>query len=118
MNFLIVSFLALILKNTKIILTQLKQLNTFLDNELPINGFFIYQSGKDERFTINNLTNINLNEENRYKLLKFFEKKKLLDILENDKVSICTKLNIVKDNSIQVFNLTAGLKKEDLDFIL
>ena len=120
MKFLIISFLAFIPKNTKIILRQLKQSNAFsLDNELSIKqNFHINKTGMDERFSNNNLTNIDTNEKNKYKLYQLFEKKKLLDILENDKVSIPIKLSLIKENSMKGFNLTAGLKKEDYDFIL
>ena len=117
MRFLVLYFLAFIPKNMVI---QRKQLNTFsLDNELLITKTKILQNitGNDERFANNNLTDID-NEKNKYKLLEFFEKKKLLDILENDKVSIPIKLSFIKDDSIKGFNLTAGLKKEDYDFIL
>jgi hypothetical protein len=122
MRFLVLYFLACIPKNTKNMVIQLKQLNTFsLENELPITKTKILQNitGNDERFTNKNLTDIDINEKNKYKLLEFFEKKKLLDILENDKVTIPIKLSVIKDdNSIRGFRLTAGLKKEDYDFIL
>jgi hypothetical protein len=120
MRFLIVSFLALIPKNIKFISTHLKHLNTFsLNNELSSKkNYFINTTGIDERFSNNNLMDIDINEKNKCKLYYLFEKKKLLDILENDKVSTLTKLNLIKKNSIYGFNLFAGLKKEDYDFIL
>ena len=131
MRFLIIYFFAIIPKKTQMILTQLKELNTFsLDNELLIsninNKINKNISGNDVRYAINISTNLNdkeikeenSKEENRYKWLGLLNKKKLLDILENNKVSIPTKLDLIKENSIYPSNLTAGLKKEDYDFIL
>jgi hypothetical protein len=119
MKFLVLYLLAFIGKNTKKIVTPFKKLNTIpLDNEFPIKKTLQNVTGNDERFANNNLTDINIIEKNKYKLLEIFEKKKLLDILENDKVSIPIKLSLVKDNSIRGFTLTAGLKNEDYDFIL
>lgn len=123
MRFLIIYFLAIVPKKTQMILTQLKELNNFsLDNELIINNKINKNlSGNDIRYANNISTNINdteIKEENRYKWLGILEKKKLLDILENDKVPIPTKLELIKENSIYIGNLIAGLKKEDYDFIL
>ena len=46
------------------------------------------------------------------------ENKKLLDILENDKISINTKLNLLEDNTIKPINLTAGGLMDDFNFIM
>jgi hypothetical protein len=71
-------------------------------------------SGNDERFPINDtnndaqITNIYINH----------ERKKLLDILQNDKISINTKLNLLEDNTIKPINLTAGGLMDDFNFII
>jgi hypothetical protein len=70
-------------------------------------------SGNDERYpSEKNETEI-LSQ--LYKLRENIEKKHLLDILKNDKVSIYTKLSLVKDNSIQQSNINAGGLNNEFD---
>ena len=53
-----------------------------------------------------------------YNIYKNHENKKLLDILENDKISINTKLNLLEDNTIKPINLTASGLMDDFNFII
>lgn len=71
-------------------------------------------SGNDERYPINETNN----EVEIYNIYKNYENKKLLDILENDKISINTKLNLLEDNIIKPINLTAGGLMDDFNFIM
>jgi hypothetical protein len=71
-------------------------------------------TGNDERYPINET----INETEIYNIYKNHEKKKLLDILENDKISINTKLNLLEDNTIKPINLTAGGLMDDFNFII
>jgi hypothetical protein len=71
------------------------------------------RSGNDERYCIErNETEI------KTQLVHFqqnFEKKQMLEFLQNDKISIHTKLEALKDNSIQAHNLKAGGLINDFD---
>ena len=71
-------------------------------------------SGNDERYPVNETINhVELNN-----IYRNYENKKLLDILENDKISINTKLNLLKDNSIKPINLKSGGLMNDFNFTL
>jgi hypothetical protein len=70
-------------------------------------------SGNDERYAFEKNETEILSQ--IYKLRENLEKKHLLDILQNDKVSIYTKLNLVKDNSIQQSNINAGGLNNEFD---
>jgi hypothetical protein len=75
-----------------------KKLNTYLSAKIS--------SGNDERYeTIKNDTEIQIQV---YNLSRNIEKKKLLDILQDDKVSINIKIELLKDNSIKANNLKSG----------
>jgi len=133
MKFLIYYFLAFIPKKTKMML------NTYsLENDLPIekdipmeNNLSLKkkllkkkkinnQSGFDDRY-LNNMTLSSISIENQqkmYKIEEFFEKKKILNTLINENISINIKLTLIKPNSLKGFNLTAGLNKEDYEFIV
>ena len=71
-------------------------------------------SGNDERFPINDTNN----EAQIINIYKNHEKKKLLDILQNDKISINIKLDLLEDNTIKPINLTAGGLMDDFNFTL
>jgi ethanolamine utilization protein EutP (predicted NTPase) len=71
-------------------------------------------TGNDERYSINETNN----EVEIYNIYKNHENKKLLDILENDKISINTKLDLLEDNTIKPINLTAGGLMDDFNFIM
>jgi hypothetical protein len=71
-------------------------------------------TGNDERYPINETNN----EVEIYNIYKNNENKKLLDILQNDKISINTKLNLLEDNHIKPINLTAGGLMDDFNFIM
>ena len=71
-------------------------------------------TGNDERYSINETNN----EYEIYNIYKNHENKKLLDILENDKISINTKLNLLQDNTIKPINLTAGSLMDDFNFTM
>ena len=68
-------------------------------------------TGNDERYPNNETIN-------EVEIYKNHENKKLLDILENDKISINTKLDLLEDNTIKPINLTAGGLMDDFNFIL
>jgi len=70
-------------------------------------------TGNDERYPINETNN-----EYIYNIYKNHENKKLLDILENDKISINTKLNLLQDSTIKPINLTAGSLMDDFNFTI
>ena len=71
-------------------------------------------SGNDERYPVNETNNdVQLNN-----IYRNNENKKLLDILQNDKISINTKLDLLKDNSIKTNNLKAGGLMNDYNFTL
>ena len=71
-------------------------------------------SGYDERYPVNQTDNdVQLN--NIYRNNK---NKNLLDILQNDKISINKKLDLLKDNSIKPTNLKAGGLMNDYNFTL
>jgi hypothetical protein len=71
-------------------------------------------TGNDERYPINETNN----EVEIYNIYKNHENKKLLDILENDKISINTKLDLLEDNTIKPINLTAGGLMADFNFTM
>ena len=71
-------------------------------------------TGNDERYPINETNN----QTQLYNINKNYEKKKLLDILKNDKISINTKLKLLEDNSIKPINLKAGGLLDDFNFTL
>ena len=51
-----------------------------------------------------------------YKIQKYFEKKKLLDMLQDTNVSLSTKLLLLQDNSIKACNIIEGGLMKDFDF--
>ena len=70
--------------------------------------------GNDERYPINETTN----QTQLYNICKNYEKKKLLDVLQNDKISINTKLDLLHDNSVKPINLTAGGLMDNFNFTI
>ena len=71
-------------------------------------------TGNDERYPINETNN----EVEIYNIYKNHQNKKLLDILENDKISINRKLDLLQDNNIKPINLTAGGLMDDFNFTM
>jgi ethanolamine utilization protein EutP (predicted NTPase) len=71
-------------------------------------------TGNDERYPINETNN----DVEIYNIYKNHENKNLLDILQNDKISINTKVDLLKDNTIKPINLTAGGLMDDFNFIM
>ena len=109
MKFLIVTFLLYFQRNFTInnILFH-KNLNTYLHAKKS--------SGNDERYTFEkNETEIKIQLNN---LRQNFEKKILLDILQDNNVSINTKIELLKekDNSIKPSNVKSGGLFKDFDF--
>jgi hypothetical protein len=85
-----------------------KNLNTNLNAKIS--------SGNDERYPAEkNETEIKIQ---LYNLKKIFEKKRLLDILQDNNVSVNNKIALLKDNSIKAPNLKAGGLFNDFDFCL
>ena len=73
-------------------------------------------TGIDERYIYcKNETN---KAETLYKIIENFEKKKILNTLENNNISINTKLKLLEDNSIKPLNLKAGGLMQDFDFTI
>lgn len=69
--------------------------------------------GYDERFPLNNT---NSSKTELHKIANYFDKKRLLDILENENVSLFTKILLLNDNSIKSTNIFAGGLMNDFDF--
>jgi len=67
-------------------------------------------SGYDERY------NETYNTTQMSNIHQFFAKKKILDILKDEKVSLYTKVLLVKDNNVKPYNLFAGGLMNDFDF--
>ena len=85
--------------------------NSYLLSTFSNTNYRSVNSGNDEIYLINETNNeaqIYINHEN----------KKLLDILQNDKISINTKLDLLEDNTIKPINLTVGGLMDDFNFIL
>jgi hypothetical protein len=106
MRFLLLFFIMYLKKNIN---NNSYLLSTFLNT----NYKSVY-TGNDERFPINETNN----EAEIYNIHKNNEKKKLLDILENDKISINTKLDLLQDNTIKPINLTVSGLMNDFNFIM
>jgi hypothetical protein len=71
-------------------------------------------TGNDERYSINETNN----ESEIYNIYKNHENKKLLNILENDEISINTKLDLLDDNTFKSINLTTGGLMNDFNFTI
>jgi len=104
MKFLIITFLLRCQTNYNILFP--KKLNTYLNAKVS--------SGNDERYeTIKNETEIKMQLHN---LHKNYKKKRLLEILQDNNVSINTKIELLKDNSIKANNLKSGGLFNEFDF--
>ena len=88
--------------------------NSYLLSTFSNTNYRSVNSGNDERFPINETNN----EAQMNNIYINHEKKKLLDILQNDKISINIKLNLLEDNIIKPINLTAGGLMGDFNFTL
>ena len=88
--------------------------NSYLLSTFSNTNYRSVNSVNDERYPINEtnneaqINNIYINHEN----------KKLLDILQNDKISINIKLNLLEDNIIKPINLTAGGLMDEFNFTM
>ena len=88
--------------------------NSYLLSTFSNTNYRSVNSGNDERYPINDTNN----EAEMYNIYKNHENKKLLDILQNDKISINIKLNLLEDNIIKPINLTAGGLMDEFNFTL
>ena len=88
--------------------------NSYLLSTFSNTNYRSANSGNDERYPINETNN----EAQMNNIYINHEKKKLLDILQNDKVSINIKLNLLHDNTIKPINLTAGGLMDDFNFTI
>jgi len=88
--------------------------NSYLLSTFSNTNYRSVNSGNDERYP----TNETNNETEIYNIYKNHENKKLLDILQNDKISINTKLDLLHDNTIKSINLTAGGLMDDFNFTI
>jgi hypothetical protein len=88
--------------------------NSYLLSTFSNTNYRSVYTGNDERYP----TNETNNEAQINNIYKNHENKKLLDILQNDKISINTKLNLLEDNTIKPINLTAGGLMDDFNFTM
>lgn len=88
--------------------------NSYLLSTFSNTNYRSVNSGNDERYP----TNETNNETEIYNIYKSHENKKLLDVLQNDKISINTKLDLLHDNTIKSINLTAGGLMDDFNFTI
>lgn len=72
-------------------------------------------SGYDERFP-KKINTTNYDVEQLIKIKQYFEKNTLLKILQDENVSIITKIAYLKDNCITPNNIVAGGLLKDFDF--
>jgi hypothetical protein len=93
--------------NSGLFLNNSKSSNTFKNkiSDEKYNGF-------DHRI----INETKEKELNLYKIAKYFEQKKILDILENKNVSLTTKLLLLQDNRIKTSNIFEGGLMRDFDF--
>jgi hypothetical protein len=100
--------------------SKIKNSNTYNIVVHPETKFFVKinkkNSGYDERYPNENKNLTQINE-----LKNIFEKKKLLDILKDDTVSILTKIHLINNdinssNNINSNNILAGGLFKDFDF--
>ena len=98
-----------------LIYNQKKSSNLFLYNSNTLRNKVVSEkyNGYDHR---------NLNDMNKtsqvtvYKIQQHFEKKKILDLLQDTNVSLTTKIILLQDSSIKPSNLYAGGLMKDFDF--
>jgi len=95
--------------------SKLFSYNSEKSNTLKSKSISEKYNGYDQRI-LNETLNTNQKDVNLFKIQKYFEKKKLLDILQDKNVSISTKLLLLQDNSIKSCNLYAGGIMKDFDF--
>ena len=88
--------------------------NSYLLSTFSNTNYRSVYRGNDERYPINETNN----DVEIYNIYKNHENKNLLDILQNDKISINIKLDLLQDNTIKPINLTAGGLMDDFNFIL
>ena len=89
--------------------------NSENSNTLKSKGISEKYNGYDHRF-LNETLKTEQKEAILYKIQKHFEKKKLLDILQDVNVSLATKLLLLQDNSIKACNIIEGGLMKDFDF--
>ena len=98
-------------KNNKINFSITENLNTLY--VIPNKSVLKKSSGYDERYPLNNTNSDNIK---LYNIARYFEKKKLLDILENENVALTIKIFLLNDNTIKPNNIFAGGLMRDFDF--
>jgi hypothetical protein len=106
MKFFLILFLVYIQKNQFSILNENSNTLNKIKNGYKYNGF-------DHRYKYINKTE---EQEKLYNIHKHFENKKLLDILQNENISLITKLLLLQDNRIKPHNIFAGGLTKDFDF--
>ena len=114
MKFLVLLFLIyhkkIIRNDSKLFSSNAKNSNT-----LKTKGTNEKYDGFDHRI-LNESLKTEQKEVTLYKIQKYFEKKKLLDILQDTNVSLSTKLLLLQDNSIKANNIIEGGLMKDFDF--
>ena len=114
MKFLVLLFLIYhkkIMRND----SKLFSSNSKNSNTLKTKGFSEKYDGYDHRI-LNEPQKTDQKEVTLYKIHQHFEKKKLLDILQDTNVSLATKLLLLQDNSIKACNIIEGGLMKDFDF--
>ena len=97
-----------------LIYVQQNKLNIFIENSNTFNK--IKNSYKYGGYDYRHIKNNTDDEDNLRKIYKYFENKKLLDILKNENISLSTKLVLLQDNRIKSSNIYAGGLMKDFDF--
>jgi len=116
MRFLTICFIVILKKNYRNLDYLFSEKSNTLFSEKSntlYNKDYTYKHilGNDERYSKNETDTKEIN-----KIIENFHKKKLLNILQDDKVSINTKLDLLKDNNIKPANLKSGGLMDDFNF--
>ena len=112
-------FLQIILFLTKQISNTYTNQNTYNNQNTFFNQYstFLHKQrnsygGYDERYS--NHTSFNHTE--FFKIKQYFDKKKLLNLLQDEKISLYSKISLLKMNSITACNICAGGLLKDFEF--
>ena len=94
------------------------KLFSYNSNTLNKNNNSYKYNGYDHRIINDTSETLKTNEKlvNLYKIQKYFEKKKILDILNNENVSLTTKILLLQDNAIKSSNLFEGGLMDNFEF--
>ena len=94
------------------LISQILFVLSAIPHESKSNNLKESSGGYDKRFPLNNTKSNNIE---LYNIAILLEKKKLLDILQNEKVSLLTKIFLLNDNTIKPHNIFAGNLMSDFE---